>query len=408
VTVLAWGALFGVGTLRPSLVQAETNIIPSVAVSERYDTNVFFAPKELLTPGTRLDDYVSSLIAGVELKYKTPDVDVSLKAGGDVNWYAYNKTLNYIGTNEVATAKLDGWVARLLPGARLTLSDLFRYTPQPPGFLSPTQAPAAGSDPFSRGVQNFRANNYSNTFSANGTYPVYRDLFVQGIYTWSKQHVGSILAGNATGAAFFDTTVHSYSVGPGYRLTPVDNISLTYQQSFVTQTQTNGTSPELSFNTQEVWTNYTREAQDWKATVRGGVTYLEPAGKAIPTVWVTFNSNPERRTTVQLDLSRKAGPSYFLVGGASISNVAQISLTHKLTRRLNLTGNAGYAYGETTPVKDFKYTSITTSAGLSYDLTRTMSGTLSYSYQHYDNEFPGLTYNFNRNVVAFFLTARWE
>jgi hypothetical protein len=409
VTLLTSGALLGIGTSQPSFVQAETIITPSVAVSERYDSNVYFSPQQFVQPGTRLDDYISSLIGSVQVEYKTRDVQASLKASGDINAYVYNSNLNYLGTNEVATVSLDGWVSRLFPGAKLTLSDYFLYTPAPPGFISGVKAPAAGDDPFSRGVVNFRANNYSNTFSANGSVPLYKDLFVKGGYSYSISQFGN-LALSATGVSFFNTNVHTYSVGPGYRLTQVDNVSLEYKQSFVTQTQSNTTTPapELSFNTQELWTNYTREARDWKATLRGGVVYLEPASKAYPTAWVTLNSDPERRTSVQLDLSRKVAPSYYVVSGASISNVAQVSIAHKLTRRLNLSGSANYAYSETTPDNSYKFTSYSTSVGISYDLTRTIIGSLSYSYQYFKNDFPGLSYTLPRQVVGFFLTAHWD
>jgi hypothetical protein len=407
LTLLA--ACLGLGGLQPILVQAETQITPSVSLVQQYDTNIYFAPAELLAPGTRVDDFVSSLVGTVEVQHKTKDVVASLRAGGDLNYYVYNTPFNYVGTNVAASAQLDGWVSRLLRGLRLSVSDVFRYTPQPPGFLSPQANAAVGGDPFARGVQNFRANNFSNTFSTNASYDIYKDLFVTGSYAFSLSRFGSILALTSTGATFFDTNVHTWSVGPGYRLTQAENVSLSFQQSLVSQTVSDGTSPETNFNTQELWANYTREVPDyWKVTLRGGVTLIEPASRAYGTVWITLTSNPERRTSIQLDLSRKATPSYFLVQGATISNVAQLSVSHKLTRRLTLLGSANYAYSETTPDASFKYSTISANAAVRYELTRTMIAGLSYGYQDFDNEFPGLSYAFTRHVVALSLTAHWD
>ena len=53
---------------------------------------------------------------------------------------------------------------------------------------------------------------------------------------------------------------------------------------------------------------------DWNVTVRGGGTLIEPASKAFAVGAVTFQTSPERSTFVQLDLSRRAAPSFFIVG----------------------------------------------------------------------------------------------
>ena len=212
-----------------------------------------------------------------------------------------------------------------------------------------------------------------------------------------------------TGATFFNTNVHTWSVGPGYRLTQAENISLLYQQSLVSQTGSSGGTGDLNFNTQELWANYSREVPNyWKVTLRGGVTLVEPASRAYGVAWITFSSNPERRTSIQLDLSRKAAPSYFLASGATISNVAQLSVNHNLTRRLNLFASANYAYSETVPDRSFKYTSIGINSGVRYELTRILATNLYYSYDDFDNDFTGLSYTLIRHVVGISLTGIWD
>jgi hypothetical protein len=399
----------GLGDWQPTLVQAETQITPSVSLSERYDSNVYFSPSVFLAPGTRVDDFVSSLMGSVEVRHKTTDVNLSLKAAGDLNYYVYNPALNYVGTNAVASAQLDGWASRLLRGLRLSVSDYFRYTPQPPGFLSPSTNAAVGGDPFARGVQNLYANNFSNTFSTTAGYDIYKDLFLSGSYAFSFSKFPSVQALATAEPTFFNTTIHRWSVGPGYRLTPADSISLLYSQNLVSQTVSSGTSQNFNFNTQELWTHYTRTVPDyWSITLRGGVTLIEPASRAFGTVWITLMSNPERRTSISLDLSRKAAPSFYLASGASISNVAVLSVNHKLTRRLNVFGMANYAYSETVPERTFKYTTISINSGLRYELTRLLAADLYYSYQTFDNVAPGFNYNLLRHVVGVRLTGLWN
>lgn len=62
VILVALGA--GAETLTPVPAQADTKVIPTAVLSERYDTNVFYAPPELLPPGQRRSDFVSNLVVG--------------------------------------------------------------------------------------------------------------------------------------------------------------------------------------------------------------------------------------------------------------------------------------------------------------------------------------------------------
>jgi hypothetical protein len=246
--------------------------------------------------------------------------------------------------------------------------------------------------------------------STTTAYDIYKDLFLTGNYTFSFSRFGAIQANlTGTGATFFNTNVHTWSVGPGYRLTPAESITLLYQQSLVSQTVSDGISPGLNFNTQELWANYTKEMPDyWKVTLRGGATLIEPASRAYGVAWITFSSNPERRTSIQLDLSRKAAPSFYLVSGATISNVAQLSVSHKLTRRFNVFGSANYAYSETVPERTFKFTTIAINSGLRYELTRILATNIYYSYSNFENEAPGLSYSLTRHVVGISLTGIWD
>ena len=409
VTVLAWGTLLGAGALQPVFVHADTNIIPSVAATERYDTNIYFAPASRLPPGTRLNDFVTTLGGGAQLLHKSRDVEASITAGADVNAYAYTTGLNFFTTRLVGYANLDGWVEQLARGAQLRLHERFRYTPESPGFLSGTDVAAAGADdPFLRGIQGFRANTYSNTVSADGSYPVVRGLALQGKYSFSIIRTGSILAATTTGATFFDTNIHTWSVGPGYHVTPADSISLLYQQSLMDQTRSGAVSRTINTNTQSLGANYTRVTPDWTFGVEGGVTLVEPASQAFPTGSIRFSTNPERSTSVQLDLSRQAKPSFYLVAGALISNVGLVQITHLLSERLSLRGSAKYAYNETVPVAIAKFTNLTLSTGLKYMLTRTMAVELFYEHNDFKTESPVLDYTILRNVVGLSLTAQWQ
>jgi hypothetical protein len=289
----------------------------------------------------------------------------------------------------------------------LRVYDYFRYTPTSPGFL---QGGKAGTeDPFLRGIQSFRANTFSNTANAEGVYPVYRGLGVQGKYAFSLYRVGSILAATDTGATFFNTTVHTWSVGPRLELAHRDSIALLYQQSLINQETTSGTSAPFNTNTQSLTANYTRVMTNWTFGVGGGVTLVEPASQAFPTGNIRISTNPERSTVVQLDLSRQAAPSFFLTAGAMISNVAQLQIIHRLEKHLTLRASANYGFNQSVPKEaDTEFTNITLSAGLNYRVTKAISIDLYYDHNDFKTESPSINYVVLRDVVGLALTAEWR
>ena len=171
-----------------SRAQAETTYTPAVSLSQRYDSNVFYSAKQFLPPGTQLWDLVSTLATEVQALNKSRAGDTEVKAGVNGNAYAYNTDLAYVSTDVSARSDLSPWMHELLPGLHLRLSDAFRYTPEPPAFL--TGGTPGQSDVFARGVQTTRANTYSNIFSAAGEYPFSRSVELRTNYTYSIRRTG--------------------------------------------------------------------------------------------------------------------------------------------------------------------------------------------------------------------------
>jgi hypothetical protein len=386
-----------------------TSIVPALSVSERYDSNIWFAPSQFLPAGTQLWDFATTLQAGLKVAHKDRNTEVSFTGGVDGNAYVYNTGLNYISTRADVYANLNGWAEQLVKGSRLRVYDYFRYTPTSPGFLQGGKADTV--DPFLRGIQSFRANTFSNTFNTDGFVPVFRDLGVQGGYSFSVYRVGSPINTTASGAVqFFDTTVHNFSLGPRLQITRQDGVALLYQRSQISQTlsQTAGAAP-IDTNTQSVTANYYRSTPNWTFSAGGGVTLIEPGNQKFPTGTIAISNNPERATTVQLSLSRLASPSFYLVAGALISNVVQVQVVHRLTRLLTLRSSANYGYNETVPKSaDTTYTNLTFSAGANYKLTKTMSLDLYYDHNDFTTQSPFLSYTILRDAVGLAFTVEWK
>src|SRR5574341_644401 len=117
-------------------------IVPSVAVSETYDSNV------LLVAGQQKDDYVTRITPQVSAELKGRLMSGSLQAGLTGAFYVNNPDLNYIGVNGSLNLNLDNIVNRVVPRLKIQLSDFVTYSPQPPAFLTPQARASGQSDIF--------------------------------------------------------------------------------------------------------------------------------------------------------------------------------------------------------------------------------------------------------------------
>jgi hypothetical protein len=394
-------------------VPAETRIIPSAYTNGRYDSNIFVAPSSLLPPGQRVDDFAGTVGGQMTLEHKSRDVDANLAVGGDFNAYVLNSPLNYFTTQVQGDTILDRWAERLGRGAKLRLYEIFRYTPEAPGFVTGAKG-AASEDPFLRGIQTLRANTFSNTTGVRAQYPLMGRLSLESSYQFGIRRVGSILGQSvsslaAGGATFFNTILHTWSAGPQFQLTPDDSLAILYRQGLISQERSGGSGVQtIDTNAQSIYANYARVMPGWRFELEGGAVLIEPASLWYPTARVRISNNSERSTTISIQGSRQAAPSFFIVAGALISNVGQVDLSHRVSDRLTVLGNASYAYNQTVPEGVATFQNFSGSAGLQYALTRSMRGELFYSYTNVDYESGPGGYVISRNLVGVSLTMEWR
>jgi len=395
------------GGLPWASVHAETKIVPSMNVSGRYDSNIFARPAQLLVPGTQLGDFVTSTGGALRLLHETRDIEANIAVGGSFNAYVDHSNFNYFNANVRGYLKLDRWVDQYVRGAQLQITENFSYTPETPGFISGVRETVVTSDGFFRGIQGFRANTFLNTTSVTGSYPVSRDLSLEGGYTFGLRRVGRIQGGATPGVSFFDTNTHTWFGGPRYQLTRNDSIAALYRQTFMLQERSEG-GRVFTTNLVTLAGDYTKVFQDWKLSVEGGVTFIEPAGRTFPSGSIQITTQPERDTVLRAVISREARPSYFLQGGATISHLGLVGISHRIYERLTLDGSAAYGYNELFPNTNQTFQNFTSIARLSYKITRSITGDLSYTYTTIKSDQSTLDYLFSRHQAGFFLRAEWD
>ena len=338
--------------------------------------------------------------------HNSRDVEASFDAVGSFNVFVQNTNLNFFQTNLNGSVGLDRWVDRYVRGANLRVIQSFRYSPDPPAFLGGIRNVIQEDDTFFRGVQAFRSNQIINTTKVEGKYPLSRDLALEGGYTFGLRQFGRLEGGGDDlpgTTALFNTMTHTWFGGPRYQLTRNDSIAALYQQTFFTQSRSTG-SRTFSTNLISLAGAYTKVFQEWRLTVQGGLTFVEPVGRTFPSGTIELRNQLERDTVVSLRLSREGKPIGFLQGGAMISHVARVGISHRIYERLTLNGSVGYAYNELFPSTDATIKNFVAASTLNYKLTRTMTANIVYLFRNFDFDLPQLEYQVSRHQVGLTLS----
>lgn len=393
-----------VGAVVGSRAHAETTYIPSVNLSERYDSNAFYTAKEFLPPGTQAWDFITNLSGGLKVTNKSRLGDTQVDAWVNGNLYTYNTDLNYVSTFLNATSDVSNWVRELLPRAQLRLSDNFMYTPETPAFV--TGGKISESDVYARGIQGFRSNTFSNRFLADGGYSISRSIGLRSIYSYSIRRTGSFYV-TGTPFTYYDTTTNNVAFGPTYTFDDGDSLFIRYNYQASNQSAASGTGSSFSFTAHSIEPEYvTTIVRGWRATIRGGATLVEEQqNKTFFSGRIALLNNFDRRTRISISFSRQAAPAYFGTGGALVSNVAQVYLSHNLSRVIVLTISGNYAHNETTTTPKFRIENTSGSAVLDYNLTRSTKLSLlqEYGFFSYTN-FP----TFDRYATTLMLSTEWK
>lgn len=395
----------------PSAGGEAFQLVPSICVSERYDSNVFYRPP---TPGLERADFVTNMTPMLRVNHNGEYVSGFLDMAGFAEIYVKNPDLNYLGTRDTLSVTLDNTIRRLLPNASLRIDDTFSYTPLPPGFVNP----AAGTSPSAPGnIQNIyaigflgaRTNNVINNGAVSMAYATTPSTSIYASYSSAilRWLSSSLPQGTAN---LFDTTAHTGSVGGNAQVSRVDtlNVKYAYGQIAFTPTSSSPSSPPASFVTniatvgwQRVFTTYL------KAEVGGGGIWIDPG----PT---TYAANAALIMNVEnnqatISYVRSAYPSYAGVSTVLISDTVSLSAIQKIDQRWQVVERAYYSHSSgDAGANRITYDSYGGEVGVEYLVTRTWSAALGYGYVKFDQTLGTAGAQFDRHVAMISVRATWE
>ena len=399
----------GIGIVFASRVGALTTVIPSVYLSERYDSNIFRTTRSNYAPGIQPWDYVTTVSAIVDVANTSRLADSHLGAAVHGNAFVYNTDAAFISTNVFATSDMTRGVSELVGGLRLRMTDSFRYTPEMPAFLEYGGHPDNTADIYSGGIQGARANTYSNILSAYSDYSLSSSFSLTTNYQFSifRRGRSDPTSESLDAVAYFNNMQHSVDIGPTYTFDGGDTLFLRYNYS-TGESVPEGSGVITGYTFQTIAPMYvTKAVPGWTLTMSGGATLVEQdAGNHVfMSGKLGLATDYDRRTHVEMGVSREARPSYYQTSSSLVSNLARFNVSYSVTRLVRLTASANYAYNETVPMKTFAYRSAGGAVALDYSLTQSTKLALSQEYTYY--EYTGVL-PFDRIVTMLTLKTEWK
>ncbi len=391
------------GATDPSLRRTGDGLrlVPSIQVSERYDSNVFFAPKSQLR-GLTPEDFVTTIVPQVRALYTAQENLVKLNAvvGAVGGYYAINTGLSYVGANAGATLDLSNLLSRWRPGARLTVSDTYFYSPQPPAFLLGDQS-GIQANPFVAGFQATRANTSSNSVNTALELPLTGKIKLTGSFTNSFIHYGAAEVQQAT--SLISQNVSTYTAGLLTQVSLYDSLRVDFTASDFDQGRLG------SFKTRGGTLGWThRFSPTVTVDASGGVQLLSGELNGLPfsSVIAPLGSlallwkNP----TTSLTLAYRTGiaPSFQFQSVALLNHMVSCNITQNTPIDdvvVLFGGNFSVAneYGSNS-ASGLSWTTVGGMGGMLYRVTQDTFLTLTYSYQNVDNVFRGAHFAFDRHV----------
>ena len=375
------------------------SVVPSVAVSETYDSNV------LNVAGQQKDDYVTRITPQVAVELKGRLMSGTLRAGLTGAVYVNNPDLDYIGMNGGLNLNLDNVVNRVVPRLKIQLSDFVTYTPQPPAFLNPEARAGGQSDIFARGIQVARADSIQNTSAITGSYTLLPRISLNARYAYSFMKFFNTFATPDAGT-FVDTTNQSANIGVQTAVTHQDNFNVSYTYALSSFSQGTGFTSHAGTLT---WAH--RFTPTLSGSLAGGATAAVPDSGASS---LNFTSSAslnwmQGKTHVSFNFSRAITPSYAVTGTALISDTVSVSAGYPLTPRLSASGSANYGQNGSsfTDVSLSSY-SVGGTVGLSYALLPGINANLIYNYNHFKQDFQGASSEFDRHVATVAISSVWR
>lgn len=379
--------------------QSVATFVPFITVSERYDSNV-------LSSTNKVHDYITNVSPGARWNFLNSYFDGSLMGTMMAERYVRNPGLSYIGTTGALNLGLDNTVGRLIRGWSLRVSDSFMYTPQQPAFVAPEAGNQVPSS-FVRGIQAYRANSLSNVGSITSTMPVASNTAFITTYTHQILRFFGKSDPSLTGA-LFNVTNQTLSAGPQYRLSPNHSVGVMYQfQDMAFDSQGGSTAPGgiTTHGGMLTWQGQLTRLISVDLGIGGSI--IMP----LNSIQTTARAALQYMTPVitsSLSYSRGIAPSYYLAGGALISDLVGLTVMYNVSSSWFISGSYNYQTSYLAEGPPLRFESHGPVGSINYRIAPTIVATGQVSYYQLSFGSAGTQTVFDRQLFTLSIRAEWN
>ena len=269
------------------LVYAQTTIIPSLTVSERYDSNIYWAPKSTLSPNSKPEDFITMVVPQMTVSHAGSLMRGSVTGAGLMNKYINNPNRDFTGWNVAGRLDLRD-AARRVSQRITTLSAMgtYRNTPFSTGFgaAGGGQNVGFGATPagaLESGIVAGRANRQIYTLGLMGGYQLTGLTSLTASYLYTRISFGGQQGGG--NIPLFNTTGHTGTTAINTRISARDTVGAAATMSHFEQDQSSGGSGQGSYTTITEMLNWNRLwTQELTTYLAGGANFKLPVGSDIP------------------------------------------------------------------------------------------------------------------------------
>jgi hypothetical protein len=332
---------------------AQLKLVPSISVSEKYDDNVFVAEEDLEA------DYITAIAPELTASYEAKTVRMSAGLNARSELFAQHTELNNLQYG--ANLRLNA--AQLTKNTSLTVSDLFRFTPEPPDFLVGEDEEAITTG----GIRIPRGDSLSNLVRIGMTQKI------------SQKNDGKIEYANRVRVfedpSLVDSTSHSAQTGLDRQIGPRDVLNTGYQyQLFLPKEGEKSQSHNASVGLDHRFT------QTFTVNIRIGSTYVirDPDNAFVFSGRLGVRTR-FKFTHLNLSYSRTVDTSG-LSAEPITSQVVSATMERDLTRHLAIHLTQNYATNRSALTDKVDLQSWRTRIGLTMEFTRWLRGEAEYHY----------------------------
>jgi hypothetical protein len=434
-----------------SIAWGQTLIIPTLSVSETYDSNVFYTPKSLLDPTFKPEDFVTTITPQVNLAHTGPLIRGSMSVGASITKYLHNPDLDYTGINAAGTLDLRSLANKVSPRlTTLSVTGSYQFTPSLSAFGATNGGLGTGYGttgqigPLNSGLITNRVSMHTYDLAINGAYQLTPNTSLAGGYNYTQLSFGNQSGG--VDNALFDTIGHQGTATITTLLSQRDSVGTTAMLAHYSQ----GEGATSTFTTVSGMMNWNRRwTQQVSSTLSGGGILTLPIESAIPgqsvkaqlaptgTVTLNYTSfsqglrdagsrrgpfdglpslsgmlNPggilgPGQYTASLSYNFSIFPSYGFGAGPIKTHVVGLNAAGGITSKLSGQAGLNFSHGTSSaPLTSFDTIGLTT--GLRY-LIGPVFANLTYSWLYFSSSFPqqGIgdsEYSFSKKMVMLSLS----